>query len=61
MQHWLQVIEAAGLPCAPIHSVDQVMTHPQVLANDMVLDMMAKTAQANGARDRRFRIEGGMG
>ncbi|MCB1743604.1 MAG: CoA transferase [Gammaproteobacteria bacterium] len=38
MQHWLQVIEAAGLPCAPIHSVDQVMTHPQVLANDMVLE-----------------------
>ena len=35
--HWLALFEAAGLPCAPIQTVDQVMTDPQVLANDMVV------------------------
>jgi crotonobetainyl-CoA:carnitine CoA-transferase CaiB-like acyl-CoA transferase len=36
-QHWLEKLEVAGLPCAPINTVDQVMTDPQVLANDMVV------------------------
>jgi CoA:oxalate CoA-transferase len=36
-QHWLEKLEAAGLPCAPINTLDQVMTDPQVLANDMVV------------------------
>lgn len=35
--HWLPLLEEAGLPCAPIQTVDQVMTDPQVLANDMVV------------------------
>ena len=41
--------DAAGMQLA-VHAIGD-------RANDMVLDMMAKTAQANGARDRRFRIE----
>ena len=35
--YWLPKLEGAGLPCAPINTVDQVMTDPQVLANDMVV------------------------
>ncbi|MEM7252141.1 MAG: CoA transferase [Pseudomonadota bacterium] len=37
MDYWLEKIERAGLPCAPIHHVGQVMEHPQVLANDLVI------------------------
>lgn len=32
---WLAILAGAGVPCSPIHTVDQVMTHPQVLANNM--------------------------
>jgi len=34
---WLPKLETAGLPCAPINTIDRVMTDPQVLANDMVV------------------------
>ena len=35
--YWVDRFEARGVACAPIHTVDQVMTHPQVLANGMRL------------------------
>lgn len=34
---WVERFEARGVACAPIHTVDQVMVHPQVLANGMRL------------------------
>ena len=34
--HWTEVLEAAGVAVSPIQTIDQVLTHPQVLANDMV-------------------------
>ncbi len=37
MAHWSETFFQAGVPIAPIQSLDQVMTHPQVLANDMVV------------------------
>jgi crotonobetainyl-CoA:carnitine CoA-transferase CaiB-like acyl-CoA transferase len=36
--YWVDRFEARGVACAPIHTVDQVMTHPQVLANGMRLE-----------------------
>ncbi len=30
--HWLALLEAAGVPCAPIHSLPQALAHPQVQA-----------------------------
>jgi crotonobetainyl-CoA:carnitine CoA-transferase CaiB-like acyl-CoA transferase len=35
--YWVERFEARGVACAPIQTVDQVMTHPQVLANGMRL------------------------
>ena len=35
--YWVARFEARGVACAPIQTVDQVMTHPQVLANGMRL------------------------
>jgi crotonobetainyl-CoA:carnitine CoA-transferase CaiB-like acyl-CoA transferase len=35
--NWVARFEARGVACAPIQTVDQVMTHPQVLANGMRL------------------------
>ncbi|MDA1311331.1 MAG: CoA transferase [Proteobacteria bacterium] len=37
MEQWLDRLEAAGVPSAPINTVDRVLDHPQVRANDMVI------------------------
>ena len=33
--HWVERFEARSVACSPLHTVDQVMAHPQVLANAM--------------------------
>lgn len=34
--HWLAVLEAAGVPCAPVHSLGEAVSHPQVQALGML-------------------------
>ena len=36
--HWLAVLEAAGVPCGPLHDVAQALAHPQVRARNMVIE-----------------------
>ena len=33
--YWVERFEGRSVACSPLQTVDQVMTHPQVLANDM--------------------------
>ena len=35
---WLERLEAAGVPCAPVLTRDQVIAHPHVLAGDILLE-----------------------
>ena len=37
--HWINAIEAAGVPCGPINNVTQVMANPQVRARNMIVTM----------------------
>jgi len=37
--HWVSVLNAAGVPCGPVLSVDQVFSDPQIAAQAMVLDV----------------------
>ncbi len=32
-------LDSAGVPCGPIHTIDQVVNHPQVQAREMILDV----------------------
>ncbi|MBI3304246.1 MAG: CoA transferase [Deltaproteobacteria bacterium] len=41
---WLREIAAAGIPCGPVQTIDQVFADPQVLARDMVWTMPHPTA-----------------
>jgi formyl-CoA transferase len=41
---WLEEIAAAGIPCGPVQTIDQVFSDPQVLARDMVWMMPHPTA-----------------
>lgn len=35
--HWLERLEAAGVPCSPIQNVAEAVEHPQVRARNMVV------------------------
>ena len=35
--HWVEVLEAAGVPCGPINTIDQAMAHPQIAARNMLV------------------------
>ncbi|QIL80011.1 CoA transferase [Diaphorobacter sp. HDW4A] len=39
--HWLEVLSQAGVPCSPVHRLDQVAAHPQVHAAEMIQTLMA--------------------
>jgi len=35
--HWLEVLDAAGIPCSLIHTVADAVEHPQVQARNMIV------------------------
>ena len=37
--HWVEVLNQAGVPCGPVNSVAEVFKDPQILAQDMVMDV----------------------
>lgn len=37
--YWVETLNAAGVPCGPVNTVEQVFQDPQVLAQEMVLDV----------------------
>jgi crotonobetainyl-CoA:carnitine CoA-transferase CaiB-like acyl-CoA transferase len=36
--NWVEKLETKGVAVSPLHTLDQVFTHPQVLANDMLVE-----------------------
>ncbi|MCZ6876127.1 MAG: CoA transferase [bacterium] len=38
-EEWLQRLEAAGVPCGPINTVDRAVADPQVQARNMVIEV----------------------
>jgi CoA:oxalate CoA-transferase len=38
-EHWLAVLEAAGIPCGPVNNVAQAIAHPQVAARNMLIEV----------------------
>jgi CoA:oxalate CoA-transferase len=35
--HWIEVLEKAGIPCGPVNNVAQAVSHPQVAARNMLV------------------------
>ena len=46
--HWLSVLERAGVPCAPINTVEDLVADPHVAARNMIV--RADDARAGGVR-----------
>ena len=38
-QRWIELLEAAGVPCGPINQLDQVFENPQVIARGLLVDV----------------------
>lgn len=39
IDEWLALLEEAGVPCAPINTVDRVVKDPQVMAREMIVEI----------------------
>ncbi len=37
--HWIAVLEAAGVPCGPVNNVAQALAHPQTAARNMLVSV----------------------
>jgi CoA:oxalate CoA-transferase len=37
--YWVETLNAAGVPCGPVNTVEEVFADPQVLAQDMVMEV----------------------
>ncbi|MBO2532099.1 MAG: CoA transferase [Thermoactinomycetaceae bacterium] len=44
-REWIERLQEAGIPCAPIQRIDQVFDHPQVRAREMVVEMPHPSAE----------------
>lgn len=36
--HWIELLESAGVPCAPVLTRNQLLEHPQVAANGIIIE-----------------------
>ncbi len=43
---WLSELEAAGIPCAPINTVDKIVNDPQIKAREMIVELEHPVAGA---------------
>jgi len=41
---WLDILGAAGVPAGPVLSIEQMLSHPQTLAREMVIEVEHQTA-----------------
>lgn len=51
VRHWIDAMNEAGVPCAPINTIDKLLDHPQLLARNMIV-------QVEGSAGRPFRTAG---
>jgi len=43
-EEWVKIIDAAGVPCGPINTIDKVLNEPQINARNMIVDVEDKKA-----------------
>lgn len=39
IQEWIELLEEAGLPCAPINTVDRIVNDPHIKARNMIVEV----------------------
>ena len=56
VMEWVARFDKAGVACGPVQTIDQVINHPQVLANDMVVDVANPDGTTQKVLGRAFKI-----
>lgn len=51
VEHWLDLLNEAGVPCGPINTIDRLLDHPQLLSRNMIV-------QVEGQSGKPFRTAG---
>jgi crotonobetainyl-CoA:carnitine CoA-transferase CaiB-like acyl-CoA transferase len=46
---WIAILDEAGVPVGPVHTIGEALTHPQTLAREMVVDLVHPQAGATKA------------
>ena len=46
VQHWIDKLNAAGIPCSPINTIDKLFDHPQLKSRDMIIKVKGDGARA---------------
>ena len=49
VEHWLHVLDEAGVPCAPINTIDKLLTHEQLLARNMIIKVRGRAGELRTA------------
>jgi CoA:oxalate CoA-transferase len=39
VEHWIEKLNAAGVPCSPINTIDKLIDHPQLKARNMIIQV----------------------
>ena len=59
VQHWVDRLNEAGVPCSPINTIDKLFDHPQLLARDMFIKVKSgETGRAVRTAGNPIRISG---
>lgn len=45
IQHWLNALNEAGVPCGPINTIDRLLDHPQLLSRNMIIKVEGEGAK----------------
>jgi crotonobetainyl-CoA:carnitine CoA-transferase CaiB-like acyl-CoA transferase len=56
VMEWVARFDKAGVACGPVQTIDQVINHPQVLANDMIVDVANPDGTTQKVLGRAFKI-----
>ena len=58
MQHWIDRLNEAGVPCAPINTIDKLFDHPQLKARDMIVKVKGEGAREVRTAGNPIRMSG---
>ena len=55
---WLGLLDAAGIPCSPVHTLGELATHPHTLASGMLIDYPSASGQPLKGVAMPLRVDG---
>lgn len=55
---WIEVLNEAGVPCAPINTIDKLLDHPQLVARNMIINVQGQGSAIFRTAGNPIKIEG---